>query len=66
MVLSVTAPTEPGREPSRRRSDGFEQSRPVLTGDGPNVGLGSRFERVRQDMDAQARPTGVGSHGVRE
>jgi hypothetical protein len=38
----------------------------VLTGDGPNVGLGSRFQRVGEDMDAQARPAGIGGHGVRE
>jgi hypothetical protein len=38
----------------------------VLTRDGPNVGLGSRFQRVGEDMDAQARPAGIGGHGVRE
>jgi hypothetical protein len=36
----------------------------VLTRDGPHVGLGSRFQRVGEDVDAQPCPAGVGRHGV--
>jgi hypothetical protein len=38
----------------------------VFARDLPHLGLRTRFERVRQHVDAQAGPPGVGGHGVGE
>src|SRR6266545_2740265 len=42
----------------------LEQAGPVLARDLAHLGLGTRLERVRQHVHAQARPPGVGGHGV--
>src|SRR6266545_5463902 len=44
----------------------LEQAGPVVARDLAYLGLGARLERVRQHVDAQARPPGVGGHGVGE
>src|SRR5436190_1500185 len=44
----------------------LKQAGPVLARDLAHLGLGPRLERVRQHVDAQAGPPGVGGHGVRE
>ena len=36
----------------------------MLARDGPHLVLGTHLEWIGQDMDAQARPPGVGGHGV--
>ena len=44
----------------------LEQLRPVVARDRADLVLGPRLERVRQHVDAQTRPPGVGGHGVGE
>src|SRR5215204_3437240 len=48
----------------RPDSERLEEAGPVLARDLAHLGLRPRFEWVRQHMDAQACPPGVGGHGV--